>query len=224
MLIPENQIVIRLLVAAVLGLVIGFERERQDHPAGLRTHMILVVGSALAMTISINLAGMYHGSTGSGDPARLAAQVVSGIGFLGAGAILRMGINVKGLTTAASLWTMAVVGLAVGAGLYLASVVTTLILLVILSILNVIESRALFSYDMVELELTAIDRDGIVDEIKSHMDAPRRKAGTFSIDRDLDHQSVTIKAHVRIPHRERPDQFAGELAEIQGMSRVKISE
>lgn len=221
MLIPENQIIVRLMVAAVLGLVIGFERERQDHPAGLRTHMILVVGSALAMTISINIAGMYHGS---GDPARLAAQVVSGIGFLGAGAILRMGINVKGLTTAASLWTMAVVGLAVGAGLYIASIVTTLILLVILSILNIIENRTLFSNNMVELELTAQDREGIVDEIKSHFDVPRRIVGTFSIDRDLDHHSVTIKAHVRIPHQEQPEQFASELGGIDGLRRIKVSE
>ncbi len=103
-MISELEIVLRLGLSAVLGMVIGFDRERQNQPAGLRTHTILAIGSCLAMTISINLAIQYQ-PIANGDPSRLAAQVVSGIGFLGAGAILRYGTNVKGLTTATSLWT-----------------------------------------------------------------------------------------------------------------------
>jgi putative Mg2+ transporter-C (MgtC) family protein len=131
MLITENQILIRILVAAFLGLLIGIERERRNHDAGLRTHMILVIGAALAMPVSINLAIQYHPDAPTGDPARLAAQVVSGIGFLGAGVIFRSGGNVRGLTTAVSLWTMTIVGLAVGGGYFLTGVVVTIALLVI---------------------------------------------------------------------------------------------
>ncbi len=115
-MITEQEIVIRLAIASVLGMIVGFERERQNQPAGLRTHTILAIGSCLAMTISINLAMQFTPLVPNGDPARLAAQVVSGIGFLGAGAILRYGTSVKGLTTATSLWTTAMVGLAIGAG------------------------------------------------------------------------------------------------------------
>jgi len=103
MLISEGEILIRLGLAALLGMIVGFERERQNQPAGLRTHAILAIGSCLAMTISINLAVQFVPHVPNGDPARLAAQVISGIGFLGAGAILRYGTNVKGLTTATSL-------------------------------------------------------------------------------------------------------------------------
>ena len=120
-MIGEWDILIRLLIAAGLGAVVGFERERSQQPAGLRTHIILVVGSTLAMTLSVNLAIQFQPLVPNGDPARLAAQVISGIGFLGAGAIFRYGVSIKGLTTATSLWTMAVVGLVVGAGHYLAA-------------------------------------------------------------------------------------------------------
>ena len=107
MLISEWEILLRLGLAALLGMLVGYERERQNQPAGLRTHAILAIGSCLAMTVSINLSTQFESFGANGDPARIAAQVVSGIGFLGAGAILRYGTNVKGLTTATSLWTIA---------------------------------------------------------------------------------------------------------------------
>ena len=90
----------------------GLESERHNQPAGLRTHIILSIGSALAMCVSIDLAMQFQPLVPNGDPARLAAQVISGIGFLGAGAIFRYGNSIKGLTTATSLWTVAIVGLA----------------------------------------------------------------------------------------------------------------
>ena len=114
-MIPDYQIILRLLLAAGLGALVGLERELRGQFAGLRTYIILVTGAALSMTVSINLAIQFHPLAPNGDPARLAAQVVSGIGFLGAGAILRFGSHVKGLTTATSLWSMAMVGLAVEA-------------------------------------------------------------------------------------------------------------
>ena len=140
-MISEVQILLRVLVGAILGSLVGFERERQDQPAGLRTHMILVIGATLAMVLSVNLGYLFARPGTPADPARLAAQVISGIGFLGAGAILRYGFTVKGLTTATSLWTMAIVGMTVGAGYYLIGVVTTALMLIVLALLNVLEKR-----------------------------------------------------------------------------------
>jgi putative Mg2+ transporter-C (MgtC) family protein len=131
----------RLLLAALLGSLIGFERERLLWAAGLRTHMLVSVGSCLIMIVS---AYGFSGVLGPHvilDPSRVAAQVVSGIGFLGAGSIILRNEVVKGLTTAASLWAVAAVGLAVGGGLYYASVAATFIILVILAGLKPLEER-----------------------------------------------------------------------------------
>ena len=129
-----SEIIIRLLLASLLGGLIGLERERKDWAAGLRTHMMVSVGSCLIMIVSAfgfaDILGTEHVTL---DPARVAAQVVSGIGFIGAGTILflKQGV-VRGLTTAAGLWTVAAIGLAVGGGLYLAAIATTVIALIIL--------------------------------------------------------------------------------------------
>lgn len=114
---------IRLLVAAVLGAVIGFEREIHDHPAGMRTHLLVSLGSAAFTVISI----YGFGSPDTADPSRVAAQVVTGIGFLGAGAIIKYGTSVRGLTTAASLWAAAAVGMAAGVGWWILALVATAI-------------------------------------------------------------------------------------------------
>ncbi|MFQ5560851.1 MAG: MgtC/SapB family protein, partial [Nitrospinota bacterium] len=131
----ETETVLRLLIAIPLGGLIGFEREIQNQPAGLRTHIVLCVGSTLMMLVSIFVAKNIAHNQFS-DPSRIAAQVVTGIGFLGAGAIMRLGVSVKGLTTAASLWTTAGIGLAIGSGFYLGALMTTFILLVALNILK----------------------------------------------------------------------------------------
>ena len=127
-------IVVRLLLAAAFGSVIGFERERLLWAAGIRTHMLVCVGACLIMIVS---AFGFRDSLSSQnvvlDPSRVAAQVVSGIGFLGAGAILARGEIVRGLTTAASIWTVAAIGLAVGGGLYFAAGVSTMVIIIILA-------------------------------------------------------------------------------------------
>ena len=133
-MLSDWDLALRLLLAAGLGSLIGAERERLAWTAGLRTHMLVCVGACLFMIVSAfgftDIINSYHIIL---DPSRIAAQVVSGIGFLGAGAILLRGDVVKGLTTAASLWTVAAIGLAVGGGLYLAALVATIIILVILA-------------------------------------------------------------------------------------------
>ncbi len=119
--------ILRLVLAAALGAIIGYQRERSGKPAGLRTHILICIGSAL-FTI-----GSLYGFGVTADPARVAAGIVAGIGFLGAGAIMRReeGI-VEGLTTAATIWAIAAIGLAAGAGLYLVSTVTAAVVLIVL--------------------------------------------------------------------------------------------
>jgi putative Mg2+ transporter-C (MgtC) family protein len=134
---------IRLLVAAILGGVIGIEREFKSHPAGFRTHLLVGVGSCLMMLLSIFGFEDFlnnHSNINGFDPSRLPAYVVSGIGFLGAGTILVHGVTVRGLTTAASIWVVAGIGLVVGIGMYFEAVFTTIIVILSLVFLNRIES------------------------------------------------------------------------------------
>jgi len=122
----ELDVVLQLLIAAMIGGLIGYERERAEKPAGFRTHLLVCVGAALFTIASI------HGFAGNADPSRVAAGVVVGMGFLGAGTIIRGGRGVVGLTTAATMWAVAAVGLTIGARLYLAAIVVAIIVLVAL--------------------------------------------------------------------------------------------
>jgi putative Mg2+ transporter-C (MgtC) family protein len=131
---PPIQLTLRLLLAAGLGAAIGVERELQRKPAGLRTNILIAVGAALFTTVSMQLA------YGGGTPDRIAAQIVTGVGFLGAGSILRSGHNVHGMTTAATIWVNAAVGMAAGAGEYAMATVATVITLVVLVLLPPLES------------------------------------------------------------------------------------
>lgn len=144
-MISTSEIIIRLVVAAALGSVVGLERERLEWVAGLRTHMLVCVGSALVMIVSaFGFSGILDGPDIRFDPSRVAAHVVSGIGFLGAGTILVLRDRViRGLTTAAGLWTTAAIGLAVGGGLYVAAGFTTGIALLILAGIKPLEKRFL---------------------------------------------------------------------------------
>jgi putative Mg2+ transporter-C (MgtC) family protein len=134
----QLDISLRLLVASLLGAAIGFEREIHAHPAGMRTHLLVSLGSAAFTVLGI----FFFLSATPTDPTRIAAQIVSGIGFLGAGAILKYGTSVRGLTTAASLWATAAVGMAAGAGAWVVAVVTTVLILFSLGPLNWLISRS----------------------------------------------------------------------------------
>jgi len=123
----------RVIIAAVFGAVIGWEREQHGRPAGLRTHMLVCLGAATMMIISESMYEKYQALGVAGDsimkvdPGRIAAQIITGIGFIGAGVIMKMGARVQGLTTAACLWLAAGVGMAAGAGLYLLGFVSTIL-------------------------------------------------------------------------------------------------
>lgn len=158
-MIPAYEMILRLLTSAVLGSIIGWERERRAWTAGLRTHMLVCLGSALVMIVSkYGFQDMLSQSSVSFDPSRVAAQVVSGIGFLGAGTILFLRNEVvKGLTTAAGLWTVAAIGLAAGAGMFIEAGMVTMISFIILMALKPIEDRfmAKNKYKILTLTLDA---------------------------------------------------------------------
>ncbi|HEX2291790.1 MAG TPA: MgtC/SapB family protein [Gaiellaceae bacterium] len=138
------EVILRVALAAALGGAIGFERELREREAGLRTHMLVSVGAALFTLVSAYAWTDWSFSTAEGlvfDPTRIAAQVVSGIGFLGAGAIIRQGLSVRGLTTAATLWVVAAIGMASGVGYYEAAVVTTALVLLSLWPLRILAYR-----------------------------------------------------------------------------------
>jgi putative Mg2+ transporter-C (MgtC) family protein len=142
-MLPDVEIALRLFVATLLSGIIGLERERGERAAGLRTHALVGVGSCLVMIVSAFGFQDWHYSPGALDPSRIAAQVVSGIGFLGAGVIIfqRDGGVVRGLTTAASVWVVAAIGLAVGGGMYVTAAIATAITLLILAGLKPLERR-----------------------------------------------------------------------------------
>lgn len=154
-MLPDWELLLRLVLAALLGSAIGIERERLLWAAGLRTHMLVSLGACLFMIVSAFGFTAVLGPHVILDPSRVAAQVVSGVGFLGAGSIILRNEVVKGLTTAASLWAVAAVGLAVGGGLYLAAGAATVIILVILAGIKPLEERFRSARQAVEIHLQA---------------------------------------------------------------------
>ncbi len=143
-MVSNAEVVLRLLLALFLSGLVGLEREARGQPAGFRTHILVCVGSTLMMLTGLYLSAHYRGVVEI-DPTRIAAQVVSGIGFLGAGTIIQFRDSVRGLTTAASLWTAAGIGLAAGCGFYAGAVATTGLVLVVLLVLRSLEHRVVRS-------------------------------------------------------------------------------
>jgi putative Mg2+ transporter-C (MgtC) family protein len=135
--LTETDIIIRLSLSFAAGFIIGIERSSRRQVAGLRTHILICIGAACLMLLSIWLPQYMNG----GDPGRIAAQVVAGMGFLGAGAIIKLGNSIRGLTTAASLWVTAAIGLTIGAGLYLAAGIVVGFVLFTLIVLHFVEKK-----------------------------------------------------------------------------------
>jgi putative Mg2+ transporter-C (MgtC) family protein len=202
---PILDVFIRILIAAVLGGLIGIEREIREHTAGFRTHILVSVGAA-----AFTLASTY-GLEGTGfDPNRISAGVVTGIGFLGAGAIIRYGVSVRGLTTAASLWTVAAVGLLSAQGFWPAALITTAVVIISLYLLRLIEDRLLYA------------RLGQDVAIRVHF----RMAGFAPLAQlvDLLQQArVTIKEMAVVPGEDQTDTIHLMLKVPRGMSPAKLT-
>jgi putative Mg2+ transporter-C (MgtC) family protein len=170
--IDQLEMLLRLGLALGLGGLIGLERETSSRAAGLRTNILVCVGSALIMLLSMyGFAAFADEPTVRLDPARLAAQVISGIGFLGAGVIIFNGISVTGLTTAATLWVVAAIGLASGAGFYYPAITATFIVLFSLLILNKVENKWLKPKSVHTIRINSLDRAGCIGEVSGLLQA-----------------------------------------------------
>ncbi|MDF2500429.1 MAG: MgtC/SapB transporter [Anaerosporomusa subterranea] len=167
-MIDDATIIIRLVTSVLLGGIIGFEREHSGKPAGLKTHILVSLGSCLVAILSVNLYAGVQGLTNA-DPARLAAQVVSGIGFLGAGAIIKEGPTIRGLTTAASLWVVASVGLAAGVGMMVGAMATAILVVIVLQWLPKLEKWLHHRSSEILLYIHTDDRPGQVGRIGSRL-------------------------------------------------------
>ena len=215
--ISLTDMLLRIGLSLVLGGIIGFERERDSQPAGLRTHMILVVGACLAMMLSINIA-----SLADTDPTRLAAQVVSGIGFLGAGAILRSGFNVKGLTTATTLWTMAIVGLVVGAGYFAIAAITTVVIMIVLSVVDVIEKRFVRINVIRNITVEVHDHKGVIREVRKTIAHVADQVITFSVQKSLKSKTLRLEIVARFNRSDKLETLVEQISEIEGVKVFKI--
>lgn len=224
---PHNiELVARLLFAAVLGGAIGFERERFAFPAGLRTHMLVCVASALVMMVSaFGFEDTRSMPNVALDPSRVAAQVVSGIGFLGAGAILLRGEVIRGLTTAASVWAVAGVGLAVGGGLYVLALAATLIILLTLTWVKPVARQLRMKGRLRRALRVQVDRGALTLPVLCRLfgeDSPRLRHISVLPDEDEQRDLVTItlarmSAEEFVAYRNTLGEVAGvhEIEEIE---------
>lgn len=211
--IPEYEIAFRLLLACVFGGIVGLERERNDSPAGFRTHILVSLGSALIMVLSMY--GFTDFTSVNKDPARLAAQVISGIGFLGAGTILRDKTSIRGLTTAASLWVVSAIGLAAGAGFYFSSTLVTF--LVFITLERIVENYFFKNSQM--LKIVAVNGTCRVKEInrviESHGIVPQNISMTLQKE---EQNRTTIQYKLRTPFRKLDvDRLLEDINEIDGI-------
>jgi putative Mg2+ transporter-C (MgtC) family protein len=224
-MIDHWDIILRLSYAAFLGACVGLEREFHGRPAGLRTYLILSLGSALLMVISENLFYLVQARAPhipmSFDPSRIAAQAITGIGFLGAGVIIRYKDSIRGLTTAACVWAVAAVGLTVGAGFYLYGTMVTALIICSLLGLKVLERRMRKDWYQ-EVEVVTEDRPGIISRIQEILEKHHYHVVNIGLKRDLQNQEVT--ANFSMVHRTvRPDRSVLEAVfDIEGVKRLGI--
>jgi putative Mg2+ transporter-C (MgtC) family protein len=208
---------LRLLVAMVLGGLIGWQRESAEKPAGFRTHILVCVGATLFTLISA--VGFF--GTGA-DPARVASNIVVGIGFLGAGTIFRTGGSVQGLTTAASLWTVAAIGTAVGIGYYTGAVIATVIVVSVLTFFKMLEGT-IPRRGLGRLVLTMTDRPGQLGRIGTTL-------GTFGV--NIEHVDLSSRVDgrvvmdlaVRVPARLSRHELMVAMGDLEGVDEVRWEE
>lgn len=217
-------IALRLGIAIICGGIIGLEREYQNQPAGLRTHILLVLGSTLVTIIAIDYENFQPALIG-GDIMRLPAGVITGIGFLGGGAILRFGSNIKGLTTAASMWTMAIVGIAIGSGLYFGAIITTLVVLVVLLVLNIVEEKWIRSLITFNISLQAKDKKGMLGKIKKVVGEYRYGHGhaMFHVEKNMRKNEIMVNIVLNTRNPEIFEQLIKELSDIDGVYSFEIT-
>lgn len=193
-----TNIVFRLLLSMVLGVMVGAERKRKGQIAGVRTFALISMGACLSMLLSIYVPQVYLGLK-NGDPGRIAAQVITGVGFLGGGAMIHMKGSVRGLTTAAGIWVIAIIGMAVGMGMYWASILSTIFILLVLKAFEAVEQKAHMGQENRSVRITV---KGIVDDLKPYLDTLTEHGvhvSTYFVKYDYDGDTTDIQFIIMAP-------------------------
>lgn len=219
MVVSEWELLLRLALSCVLGGVIGYERQSRRKSAGLRTNILVCLGSCLIMVLSESIYHQVEGLTNA-DPARLAAQVVSGIGFLGAGTIMKEGPTVKGLTTAACLWVVAGVGLAVGAGYYSGALFASALVFATLGTLSKLDDWVTHEKNM-EIAVAAVDLPGIVGRVGERLAQMRVRTKGVRVKSGGD-DTVLIMLNVYNSDGVKNTMIAERIKEIEGVVGVDV--
>lgn len=214
---------IRLILSVFLGGILGWERESRRQHAGLRTHIIISLGSSLLMLVSIFIPQTFSDFQ-NGDPGRIAAQVVSGIGFLGAGAIFRLGGSTRGLTTAATIWAVAAVGLAVGAGMYSGAVIGTFAILFVLIVLGKIENKFFPEGSLKILDITfqdiKIETNKIFNILEKHHIQPKN----INVQQSRDKKKSKVQLYVFVPEMVNVKKLYNDLNELPNVGQISLGQ
>lgn len=222
---PYLDISLRLFLAAVLGGIIGWERERDNHPAGFRTHILVSVGSALIMLVSAyGFQEFMDEHNVRFDPSRVGAQVVSGIGFLGAGAIVRQGLTVNGLTTAATLWVVAGIGLAVGSGFIYGAILTTILVFISLELLKRFDYTFRLKND---LQILSMELDGnkvTVGQIASLVMEKGIEIDRVKIEPTEEQQFVKLQFLLRLQDQQSIASVLDQVKTMQGVVSIQTGD
>ncbi|MCL2380266.1 MAG: MgtC/SapB family protein [Treponema sp.] len=221
--LTELDMIIRLCLGFAAGAIIGFERSSRRQVAGLRTHILISTGATLLMLLSIYLPQQL-GSGVSGDPGRIAAQVVSGIGFLGAGAIIRLGNNVRGLTTAASIWFVAAVGLAIGGGMFVVAAGAVVLGLITLMLLNIFEKKIFPSERYKMLEISYKDNSPDTKEALDIIKASEVSVQSMDVNQSSKGKGTKLRLLVRIPVTVDIASIAKSIKSSGNVGKVEIKE
>ena len=225
-MISAGEIVLRLFLAAALGAFLGFEREIHGRPAGIRTYLILSLGSALIMVISeyllLRFQGVPPGAIVQVDPGRIAAQAVTGIGFLGAGVIMRSKDSVKGLTTAACVWVACAIGLAIGAGFYVFGALVTLLTVFSLVAIKAFERRLPKDWYK-EINVISEDLPGVLGKIQEIIVGHNYEVLNSGVAKDLEKREVTAVFELRVRTVHPNWQVLQQVFDVPGVKRVDLS-
>jgi putative Mg2+ transporter-C (MgtC) family protein len=227
------EVVLRLIIAIIVGGLIGYEREFKNRPAGFRTHILVCVGAAVTSMIQLYsiqetsnmiLQHPVLASALKADIGRLGAQVITGVGFLGAGTIMHDKGSVKGLTTAASLWVVACIGLAVGLGYYFLSVASTVGVYIVLVSLKQVEARFLQKSKIVKLEIHYMDKVELVTHLEEYFSSKSIKVQNieFEIEEDEEATHKTSMYTILVPRHIKTSEIIRDLCFYEGIIKVTV--
>jgi putative Mg2+ transporter-C (MgtC) family protein len=216
----ESGILLKILVAALLGGMIGMERDKHGRAAGLRTHLLVSLGAAVFTILSEIVARRAMADGFMADPGRISAQIVTGIGFLGAGVILKSGVNVRGLTTAACLWTAAAIGMTAGSGLFLLAAVVTAVALVSLILLKRFEK--FYRKDSYRVLTVVTGLDVSASQIIEAVQRKHLQVLSCDIMRDFETERAEARLSIRIYHKGITDKLAHGIIDSLEISGIKL--